>query len=81
MSNYLETCSDEEYFRAQFFNVYMHLDHLHAIVRALSTSITILVDACNALEDGEVFTAVQRAHLRLALREARESMQMAQDMA
>ena len=67
---------DVNLLRDEFYSVYMHFDHLHAIARALYTSITVLVEACDAHEP-HGFTATQRAHLRLALSDARESMRMA----
>lgn len=74
----LETLSpDEEFLRAELVSVYAKLDHLILLVDALYGGVCGLIEALTPLPEVPGLSPVAAEHLRLALREAKGALRLA----
>jgi hypothetical protein len=73
-----EEFSEESLLTAELQSVYAQLDHLSAVAQALYVGAAMILQA---LDDGtrlHEMTPLARAHLRLALQQARRALHMAE---
>ena len=70
--------ADDALLQAELLSAYAYEQHLHALVDVLHAGICGLIEALTPLPDVPGLTPVAVEHLRLALREARQALHMAE---
>ena len=70
--------SDDTWPQAELNSAYAQLDHLQEVAQALYCGIAMIVQALEGVTTLAWLTPVAREHLRLALREARQALRMAE---